>query len=78
MLSSKLHRVPPGTVGTCVYSSFCFFVVGFVLHLGPLRDFYFANYARTAADQNVTSPTYSTAQTGQSAPHKYLLPLSNR
>ena len=32
----------------------------------------------TTADQNVTSPTYSTAQTGQSAPHKELLALSNR
>ena len=59
----------PGTAVTCVYASFCFFV-GFVLHLGPLCDFFFANYTRTTADLNVTSPTYSTAQTGQSAPHK--------
>ena len=70
MLSLESYRVPPGTVGTCVYSSFCFFVVGFVLHLGSLRDFFFAIYTRTTADQNVTSPTYSTAQTGQSTPHK--------
>ena len=47
----------PGTGSTCVYSSFCFFVVDFVLYLGPLRDFFFANYTRTTtADQNVTSP----------------------
>ena len=46
------------------------FVVDFVLHLGSLRIFFFANYTRTSADQNVTSPTNSTAQTGQSAPHK--------
>ena len=53
----------PGTVGTCVYSSFCFFVVGFVLHLGLFAIyFFFANCTRTTADQNVTSPTYSTAQ----------------
>ena len=37
----------PGTVGRCVYSSFCFFVVGLVLHLFPLRDFFFANNTRT-------------------------------
>ena len=67
MLSLEPHRVPPGTVGTCVYSFFCFSVVGFVLHLGPLHDVFLANYTRTTADQNVTSPTYSTAQTGQSA-----------
>ena len=69
VLSLEPHRLPPGTVGTRVYSSFCFFVVGFVLHLGPLRDFFLASYTRTTADQNVTSPAYSTAQTGQSAPH---------
>ena len=43
-------------------------VVDFVLHLGPLRGFFFANNNRTPADQNVTSPTYSTAQTWQLAP----------
>ena len=63
----------PGTVGTCVYSSFCSFVVGFVLHPGPLRDFFLENYTRATADQTVTLPTYSTAQTGQSAPHKVAL-----
>ena len=40
------------------------FVVDFVLHLGPLRDFFSANFTRTTSDQNATSPTYSTAQTG--------------
>ena len=50
--------------------SFCFCLFAFVLHLRPLRDFFFANYTRTTADQNVTWPTYSTAQTGRSAPHK--------
>ena len=40
------------------------FVVDFVLHLGPLHDFFFVNYTRTNADQNVTLPTYRTAQTG--------------
>ena len=70
MLSVEPHSLPPGTVGKCVYSSFCFFVVGFILHLGPLRDFFFASYTRITADQNVTSPAYSTARTGQSAPHK--------
>ena len=78
MLSLEPQRVPPGIGRSTryqvplvrVYSSFCFFVVGFILHLGPLRDFFPANYTRTTADQNVTSPTYSTAQTGQSSPHK--------
>ena len=32
------------------------FVVDFVLHLGSLRNFFFANYTRTSADQIVTSP----------------------
>ena len=39
-------------------------------HLRPLRDFFFANSTRRTADQNVTSPTYSTTHTRQSAPHK--------
>ena len=42
-------------------------------HFCPLRDFFFANFTRSTADQNVKSPTNSTAQAGQSAPHKYLL-----
>ena len=78
VLSLKPHRVPPGIGRSTRYqvplvracTRLCFFVVGFVLHLGPLRDFFFANYTRTTADQNVTSPAYSTAQTRQSAPHK--------
>ena len=32
------------------------FVTDIVLHLDPLRDFFFANYTRTP-DQNVKSPT---------------------
>ena len=64
VLSFESHRVPPGTVGTCVCSSFCFFVVGFVLHLGTLRDFFFANYTRITADQNVSSLTYAQHRQG--------------
>ena len=78
MLSLEPHRVPrgirrchvPDTGIVRVCTRLFAFVVDFVLHLGPLGDFFFTNYTRTAADQNVTSPTYSTAQTGQSAPHK--------
>ena len=78
MLSLELHRVPPGIRRSTRYqvpvvrvcTRLFAFIVDFVLHLGPLRDFSFANYTRTTADPNVKSPTYSTAQTGQSAPHK--------
>ena len=71
---STRYQVPVVRVCTGLFA----FVVDFVLHLGPLRVFPFANYTRTTVDQNVTSPTYSAARTGQSAPHKYLLALSNR
>ena len=78
MPSLEPHRVPPGIRRSTRYqvpveracTRLFAFVVDFVLHLGPLLDFFFANYARTIADQNVISPTNSTAQTGQSAPHK--------
>ena len=71
------HRVPPGIRRSTRYQVLVVrvctrlfaFVVDFVLHLGLLREFFFANYTRTTADQNVKSPPYSTAQTGQSAPH---------
>ena len=76
MLFLEPHRVPPGIrrstryqVGRACTRLFAL-VVDFVLRLGSLRNFFFANYARTSADQNVPSPTNSTAQTGQSAPHK--------
>ena len=72
------HRVPPGIRRSTRYqvpvvrvcTRLFAFVVDFVLHLGSLRNFFFANYTRTSADQNATSPTNSTAQAGQSAPHK--------
>ena len=53
-----------------MYTRVVAFVVDFVLHLGLLSGFFIANYTRTTADQNVTSPTYSTSQTGRPAPHK--------
>ena len=78
VLPLETHRVSPGIKRSSRYqvpvvrarTRLFAFVVDFVLHLGPLGDFFFANYTRTIADQNVTSPTNSTAQTGQSAPHK--------
>ena len=78
MLSLEPRRVPPGIRRSIRYqvpvvrvcTRLFGFVVDFVVHLGLLRDFFFANYTRTTADQNVTSPTYRTAQTGQSTPHK--------
>ena len=70
------HRVPPGIRQSTRYqvpvvrpcTRLFAFVVGFVPHLGSLRDVFFANYTRTSADQNVTASTNSTAQTGPSAP----------
>ena len=78
MLFLEPHRVPPGIRRSTRYqvpevrgrTRLFAFVVDFVLHLGSLRNFFFANYNRTSADQNVTPPTNSVAQTGQSAPHK--------
>ena len=73
---TEYHQVlleVPGTryryvcVCTCLFAS----VIDFALHLGPLQDFFFANYTRTAG-QILTSPTNTAqaAQTGQSTPHK--------
>ena len=78
VLSLEPHKVPPGIRRSTRYqvpvvracTRLFAFVFDFVLHLGSLRNFFFANYTRTTADQNVTSPTNNTAQTGQSAPHK--------
>ena len=68
MLSLEPYRVPPGNRRSTRYhvpvvrvcTRLFAFVIDFVLHLGPLRVFSFANYTRTTADQYVTSP--NTAQ----------------
>ena len=78
VLSLEPHIVPPGIRRSTRYqvpvvracTRLFAFVVDFVLNLGSLRNFFFENYTRTTADQKVTSPTNSTAQTGQSAPLK--------
>ena len=69
MLCLEPHRVPPGirrstrykVTTVCAFTRLFVFVVDFVLHLGPLRDIFFANYTRATADLNVTSPTNITA-----------------
>ena len=78
MLYLEPHRAPPGIRRSTRYqvpvvrvcTRLFAFVVDFALLPGPLRVFFFANYIRTTADPNVKSPTNSTAQTEQSAPHK--------
>ena len=68
MLFIEPHRVPPGIRRSTRYqvpvvrvcTRLFAFVVGFVLHLGSLRNFFFANYTRTSADHNVAPPTNST------------------
>ena len=86
MLSLEANKVPPGIRQSTRYqvpvvracTRLFTLAVEFVLRLDSLRNFFLTNYTRTTADQNVTSPTSSTAQAGQSAPHKELLALSNR
>ena len=78
MLFLEPHGVPPGIRRSTRYqvpvvrgrTRLFAFVVDFVLHLGSLRNFFFAKYTRSSADQNVTPPPNSTAQTGQPAPRK--------
>ena len=58
--SSEPHRVPPGIRRSTRYqvpvvdvcTRLFAFVVDFVLHLGPLRHFFFANYTRTTYCQS--------------------------
>ena len=46
----------PDAGSTCVCTRLFAFFFDFALRLGPVRDFFFANYTRIA-DQKVTSPT---------------------